>query len=130
MRRPLRDDLIGAIFVVLRNHRGAIFREGFLAPSGRHHAPAMPGLHRIQIELRNAMAEIARERLAALAEDRLHIVLALHHHHHRGVMQDIRMVAVHRIFERHLPVALVGMFEHARSQNDFTRGREIHELID
>src|SRR5580704_9559631 len=45
------------------------------------------------------------------------------------MMEDVGMVAVHRVFERHLPVATVRMLKHTKAHDNFAFRRKIDELI-
>jgi hypothetical protein len=76
------------------------------------------------------MPVVARERLAALTKYGVDIGLALHHHRNRGMMKDVRMVAIDGVFQRHFPVAAIRMLEDAGAQDDFAYGGEIDELVD
>jgi hypothetical protein len=76
------------------------------------------------------MPVVARERLAALTEHGVDFGLALHHHRNRGMMEDVRMVAIDGVFQRHFPVAAIRMLEDAGAQDDFAYRGEINELVD
>src|ERR1700679_1030868 len=60
MRAALRDDLAGAFGAVAAFHRGAILVVSGLAPSGRNDAATAARLNWIDVELRGAVAEVAR----------------------------------------------------------------------
>src|SRR5690349_13349327 len=130
MRTADLDDLARAIRAITLLHRAEILFPGRGAPSVRHHAAAAFAINRREIELSAAVAKVARERIGMLAEDRFHIDLASPgNQHHCSMMQDVRVIAVNRILERHLPVAAKRMLEHARTQGHLSRRRKIDELV-
>src|SRR5580698_2932622 len=104
------ENLIRALNAVTLRQSRAKFLVRRLAPGGWDYAAAIAILDYVEIELRGSIAQIARLRVATLAEQGLHVGLAPRHHHHCGVMQDVRMIAVDRVLERHLPVATIRVF--------------------